>query len=62
MKVKAVSTRLRVRWTVTSSTIELKNNYYEANMTSTIETDIQKTKIRIADRGTEVRAELATVI
>jgi hypothetical protein len=31
-------------------------------MTSTIETDIQKTKIRTADRGTEVRAELSNVI
>jgi hypothetical protein len=30
-------------------------------MTSVIETDIQETKIRTVDRGTEVRAELSTV-
>jgi hypothetical protein len=30
-------------------------------MTSAIETDIQETKTRAVDRGTEVRAELSTV-
>lgn len=30
-------------------------------MTSTTETDIQETKIRTVDRGTEVRSELLNV-
>jgi hypothetical protein len=51
------------RWTVISSAVELKNNYYEANMTSATHTDIReiKTAIEAIARGTEVRAELSNV-
>ncbi|WP_373545568.1 hypothetical protein [Chamaesiphon sp.] len=47
------------RWTVTSSAIEVKNNYYEANMTQATDTDIReiRTAVESIAKATEANTK-----
>jgi hypothetical protein len=55
--------RLRVRWTVTSSAIEVKNNYFEVNMTAATDTDIReiRTAVESIAKATESNTKAIAV-